>query len=339
MAPAVPTHAERARPRPRWPLLLPTWAVFGGAGLRCAWTSVTGAAQSSAAVTFVPSGRRLNMRGCVTCRAFEPINRRDLNLVPKIERYIGQQVAIEGRWTTATTGRDIAKKKRKLEKLGLFERAKMLDKIQLRPWHIEHLAAGDVLEGVIQHDSLTKGQRVKFLMNITSPTTGVWDIPETDLAGNVKIEQDFSIESIPGERRNRDMAAWLMQKYNSKWRDFEGPLPSSADLERINLQDLRLFFKDAAQVDDFPSEEEYGSNCANPEKGMTLDEFLKYVLSDRDDYLASIFPTLYWGRRLKISDGSLTLEGDFQEKVIGIIVGFSIYEGKTGTFYLRLKGS
>jgi len=115
-------------------------------------------------------------------------------------------------------------------------------------------------------------------------------------------------------------------------------MPTKEDVEYLDLPGMQLWFCQVASVDGYPSEEEYKAGCTDPSKGMSIDDFVKFVSED-PTYLDVTFPSFYTGRRIRIFDSRLELDGDFSEKTQGNIIGFATYRGAPGgEFLLTLRG-
>merc|ERR1711874_422989 len=99
-----------------------------------------------------------------------------------------------------------------------------------------------------------------------------------------------------------------------------------------------MFFKIVAKVEDYPPKDEFEGAASEPDKGLTIEEFLNYLQADEPDYLDQCFIGVFTGRRLQFADGSFELFGDFVPQSQGAILGFAYYNGmEDGTFGLQLQ--
>jgi len=273
--------------------------------------------------------------------ALGPILRRDPTDNANMQRWISQQVRLVRRQAGVreqdTADKMAARKAAYLAKLGLGDKAKEVKEAKPRPWHLDHMVEGDVFKGTFQHPTINLGSAVDVLLTVTSPTTGTWKSVKGDFEADVQIDQDFPIAHEKGEARNEAMAAYIFNKFNAGWRSFGKPMPSAEELEYLSLGGMRMFFKQVAEVDNFPEEADFNEGAADPEKGMTKAEFLKYILDEDPEYLEGSFPNVFTGRRVRVGDEDLLLDGDFQPEAPGWIFGYAYIEGKGGgSFNLEL---
>lgn len=259
-----------------------------------------------------------------------------------MQKWIGQQLRLYNRQAgnreRDTQDQMAARKAAYLAKLGLGAKAQEVkEATKKRPWHIDHMVAGDVFQGTIEHPDIARGDKIDLTLTVASPTGGTWVSNKGQFEGDFEIEQDFAIEFEKGQARDETMAAYIFNKFNMGWRDFGGPMPKSEDLEHLSLRGLRMFFYQVAEVDGFPEESVFKENAADPEKGMTIAEFVKYIKDDDPNYLESTFPNVYTGRRVRIGNEDLLLDGDFQVEADGVIYGYAYVDGKPGgAFSLEL---
>jgi len=260
-----------------------------------------------------------------------------------MQRWIGQQIKLvkrqAGMSEKGSKDSATAAKAAYLEKLGLGAKAKEVASGagKKRPWHLDHMVAGDIFKGTFTHPNFARGSAADLVLKVASPTGGTWSSVRGDFEGEFKIEQDFPIIFEPGEARDEAIVTYIFQKFNPMWRRFSEPMPSAEEMETIKLPSLQLFFEYVAEVKGFPSEEEYKQNTADPEKGMTKAEFLKYTKGEDPEYLESSFPNVFTGRRIRIGDGDLQLDGDFQAEIDGLVNGFTYVQGEGGgQFTLKL---
>ncbi|CAE7380246.1 unnamed protein product [Symbiodinium pilosum] len=255
-----------------------------------------------------------------------------------MQKYIGQQLRLVKRQEAGGFSNPTERKQLYLKKLGLDKKAEELDQKKLRPaWHLPHIVAGDKFVGNFQHPDLFRGEQVDLKFTATSDTEAQIFSKRGDIDDIVNFKQDFPIAFEPGEQKDQDMTAYTFHKFNEQWRDFKQPLPTDEECQHISLPMLQLFFKQVAGVEDFPSEGEYAENCADATKGMTREEFLKYLREESPDYLEKSFPGVFTGRRFQFSDGRLAFDGDFQIQGDNLIYGFVTLAGAPGgTFSLEL---
>jgi len=237
----------------------------------------------------------------------------------------------------------------KLRSLGLFEKADELEANILAKrkvaWHLNHPAVGEVWEGYLDHPDLQGGARVDIalVLDQTDPSKAMMSSVAGGFEGPVDVQPDFPI-SADYPQRLEDMTAYMFMKMNPIWRDFEQAVPSDEDCSRLPLFALRAFFAQVSVDNDvvYPSVEEFDKVCAEPAKGMSREEFVKWVLADDPNYMESAFPKVDTGRRIQISEEDFVLDGDFQEEAPGYIVGFVDFQGnpggEKGKFILKLAG-
>jgi len=274
----------------------------------------------------------------VARHAYEPILRRDPLRNEKLQKYVRQQVRFWKRARGLPEDAEAEKKKNAyLTKLGLA--SKIQDSSKIPPWHLRHPAPGDVYEGTFMHPELTNEDRLDLTFTINSPTEGTISSEKGRFDETVTIKQDFPIEFEPGEARTRDQAHYIFCKFNPAWRDFESDLPPAEEcFKYITHSMLQLWFLQATQVEGFPSEEEFRENAAEPDKGMTMDEFLKYTTSEDPEYVHKTFKGVFTGRRIQFEEDDLSFDGDFIPDAPGNIIGFLTANGREGgTFDLELK--
>lgn len=257
-----------------------------------------------------------------------------------MQRWIRQQVTVlkreEGVRQDANTAAAAEKKAAYLRKLGLADKVKAATAIA--PWDIGHVAPGDVFQGFFEHPDINGGDRMDISFEVTSDSEGSWSSERAGFDADVTIRQDFPLTFEQGPERDLDLASYIFHKFNMKWRDFEGPYPTTDELEYLQLPGMQLYFKFVAEVDGFPDEGTFRESCADPDKGMTKAEFLDFIKSDDPEYIEKTFMNIFTGRRIKIEDGELTLDGDFQKEALNHIFGYVSFEGRPGgTFELVLK--
>lgn len=274
-------------------------------------------------------------------RAYAPILRRDPKENSGIDRFARQSTRLWKRQRDLPEDEKMEKKKEDyLRKLGLA--SKIVDRKSIPPWHLDHVAAGDVFEGYFAHPDILRAERIDFTFTANSLTGGGVSAEKVGMEADVTLRQDFPIAFGAGtEARNRDMAAYIFSKFNKQWRSFDQPYPTDEDVSYLQLGGLRMFFNQIAQAVDYPPEEEFNQNCADPAKGMTLDEFMTYVLSEDPEYLEVSWEAVYTGRRIRFESESgdeLLFDGDFSGDCPGAIFGFMTYNGVPGgTFEMNLK--
>lgn len=238
------------------------------------------------------------------------------------------------------------RRKEKLIKLGLAHKVAEMD--AARPWHIEHAREGDVFKGWFEHPALLRGARINVELEITKTidggAKGKWsaesDGKRVPVTESFTMQQDFAIEPDAGEKRQLDITSYLFQKFNMYWRAWKDkPVPKAEEMDHLSFVGCRTFFNQVAQVE-YPDQEEFMKVCADPETGMTKKEFQDWVLEDEPTYLDDTVVGFYTGRRVKFTDGDIVLDGDFQDKAKGFIIGFANYKGEgEGIFALQLVGT
>eukprot|EP00929_Paragymnodinium_shiwhaense_P015485 TRINITY_DN123585_c0_g1_i1.p1 TRINITY_DN123585_c0_g1~~TRINITY_DN123585_c0_g1_i1.p1 ORF type:complete len:344 (-),score=112.59 TRINITY_DN123585_c0_g1_i1:302-1333(-) len=287
------------------------------------------------------STRLPSRKPCVACEAYKAILRRDPYEQDKMQRWIKMQLKVWYRSVGVGGMGDFEKKKEALLRLGLTEKVKQLEQQMLKPWHTEHLKVGDVYKGFFQHPTAGDGLRVDVEVEVTGADKGIMRAPAGEFPDKeVQINADFALTFEKGAQRNRDIAGYMFSKFNLKWRKLSGPLPTEEELNYIGLDGLRIFFKQIAEAENYPSEEEFNKVCADPSKGMSMDEFMNWALDDAPDYLEESVVGFYTGRRMQITDGKLVLDGDFQDTVKGLILGYATYDDESGgEFQLQLAKS
>jgi len=306
-------------------------------------TSAGGSAGSASLGTaFLASGRTAGSRRLVTRRALGPIIRRDPQINKSLQQWVRQQLRVlnreAGKREKDTTDKENARKAAYLARLGLGEKAnKALAK--KKPWHLSHLVEGDVLGGSFEHPAIAGGAKVDLRLTVTSSAGGTWVSTKRGFESEFELQQDFPIVWEKGEARDESMVTYIFNKYNAGWRNLQEPMPDATSLEHLSLQGLRMFFGDVAQVEGFPDEAEWKGAVADPDKGMTKAEFVKYIKDEDDNYLESAFPNVYTGRRVRFSGEELMLDGDFQASANGKVLGYTFFKGEAGgTFALSLAG-
>lgn len=230
---------------------------------------------------------------------------------------------------------DEVRRNRYLEQMGLLDKLKK--QREKPPWHLNHLKAGDKFVGWIEHPDVSKGERCDLELVVTSTTEGEWESRRGDFASTVDINQDFPISYQAGPEKDEDMVNYIFHKFNKKWRNFDGPKPELSEMEYLGLSGLRLFFNLVAEVEGFPEEADFNQACADPSKGMTKAEFLKYIKGEDETYLDMTFPSIYTGRRVNFAANDFELDGDFVLEAEGVILGYARYMDRAGgTFSLEL---
>ncbi|CAL1133062.1 unnamed protein product [Cladocopium goreaui] len=274
----------------------------------------------------------------VVMHAYKPILRRDPILNKELQTWMRQQLRLVKRQEAGGFSNTVDRKKLYLQKLGLDKKAEELDQKQFRPpWHLKHVVAGDKFVGTFQHPDLYRGEVLDLTFEASSDTEANIFSKRGDLDDTVTLQQDYPIAFESGEQKDNDMAAYTFHKFNAKWRDFDGPMPSEDDCQYLTLPMLQKFFNQAAGVEGFPTADEFAENCADSSKGMTKEEFLAYLRAESPDYLEKSFPGIYTGRRLRFTDGKLIFDGDYQEIGDNLIYGFISFDGKPGgTFSMEL---
>jgi len=282
-------------------------------------------------------------RGRIACRAFDydPILRRDPKVQANLQRWINQQAKLQVRQSgmpeaaVKDAERAAAKKAAYLAKLGIAVK----EKTAQAPWDENHIAPGDVFKGYIEHPALQDGKRLDLRIVVEpSGKEAIATSEKGDFQRTFTLSQDFPITAAKGADRDRDMAHYVFSKFNAQWRKWEEPLPPRESFDHLTLGGLRQFFKIVAKVDDYPPKEEFDAAASDPEKGLTIDEFLNYLQEDDPEYLDQSFIGVFTGRRVQFNDGSFNLDGDFSTKFRGAILGYAKYNGQVdGTFALQLE--
>ncbi|CAK9013369.1 unnamed protein product [Durusdinium trenchii] len=274
----------------------------------------------------------------VALSAYKPILRRDPKLNVKLQAWIRQQLRLVKRQEAGGFSEPNERKRLYLKKLGLDKKADELEQQKLQPpWHLNHIVAGDKFVGYFQHPELFDGEQLDLTLEAVSESEGTMISKRGDFDETMKLEQDYPIAFQSGEQKDNDMAAYTFHKFNEGWRNFETPMPSEADCQHLTLPMLRLFFKQVADVEGFPSESEFAESCTDASKGMTREEFLTYLRAESPDYLEKSFKGIFTGRRLRLRDETLDFDGDFQSDAKNLIYGFVSFNGKPGgTFNLEL---
>lgn len=257
-------------------------------------------------------------------RVYNPILRRDLYINKNMQRYITQQEKSELRQGTGSgdvSDRAAKKKAAYLAKLGIKPKER-------DAWDCEHMKAGDNFAGFVEHPDFG---RVDLTVNVNSYDEVTWSSKKGEFEETATMRQDHPIggKSNP-EQRKYDIAAYIFSKFNFRWRDFENMPPITIeDVEHIDLPGLQLWFELVASVKGYPAEEEFKAACTDPSKGMSREDFVKFTDED-PTYLDVTLPTHYTGRKIKIFDSELELDGDFSSKARGFIFGYATYKGKPG---------
>lgn len=223
---------------------------------------------------------------------------------------------------------------------GEAKRAAYLAKLGIKPkkpkkWDVEHMGPGDTFGGYVEHPDFG---RIDIKLEVDAEGAAKWSSAKGNFENDpVEVLQDHSIaDEQDQEERKKDIAAYVFSKFNFAWRDYAingAPMPTKEDVEYLDLPGMQLWFCQVASVDGYPSEEEYKAGCTDPSKGMSLDDFVKFVSED-PTYLDVTFPSFYTGRRIRIFDSRLELDGDFSEKTQGNIIGFASYRGAPGGEFL-----
>lgn len=323
--PAVREFRQRSR---RFPVAA---AIIASAALALSrwYLGASSAAFAGQSVVRDGGSRLRNQRdGGVGREAVKQILRRDPLVNENMQRFVKLNLKVTKR-QVGTRQRDAAMAR--LAKLGLA------DKIQVSSgiWHDKHPAVGDVYSGYYTHPDDSDDMEVRTPVEITITGEGTADWKENEDFGKATFQSDFAIID------DRDRAMYLFNKFNLQWRDFSKPVPTPEELEYVSLSGLRKFFEQVASVQGFPSEEEFSGACADPSKGMTLDEFLAWLAADDPAYLSKTFKDIYTGRRIRFETEEtgryIVLDGDFQNDVDGVIIGYMELEGKTGgSFNVKL---
>jgi len=227
------------------------------------------------------------------------------------------------------TDADLKKKAAYFAKLGLAN--KFVDPATIPPWHLNHLSPGDVFEGTFEHPEMYGGEKMDLTLTVSSPTQGKIESDKGKIEETVEIMQDFPIAFEPGEARTLDQAHYIFCKFNSGWRDFDGPLPAEEEcFSHLTHGMLQLWFEQATQVAGFPSEAEFRESAADPDKGMTMEEFLKYTTGEDPEYLDKTFKGIFTGRRIQLTEDDMEFDGDFVPDATGSIFGYMLFKGREG---------
>lgn len=285
------------------------------------------------------SNKPVSVRNKIACSAGGDINvpilRRDPTFNGKVQRWVEQQKRLftrESGMREKESEEDALKRKAaKLMRLGLRDKAEQLLKAGSEPkpaWHIPHMVEGDVFKGTIEHPDFNRGEQTDIELKITSATEGVLTSTKANFEERVQIKQDFAIPFEKGQERQDAMMAYAFNKFNMDWRRFDVPVPT--EMEYLSLAGLRLFFFQVAEVEGFPSEEEFQKSVADPAKGMTKAEFKSFVLDEDPEYLEKGFKAIFTGRRLNVIGQQMTLDGDFQDEARGCIFGFGTFNDNGG---------
>mmetsp|Transcript_51829 Transcript_51829/g.168453 ORF Transcript_51829/g.168453 Transcript_51829/m.168453 type:complete len:322 (+) Transcript_51829:50-1015(+) len=284
-----------------------------------------------------PRGSSACVQGRTALSAYGPVCRRDPQKFDAHERAVSAQLKYWRRQRKIPeSDAAAAAKKKYLVSLGLG--AKMQDNTGRPPWHLTSMVAGQQYFGLLAHPIVTQGNQVDLSLSVNSPTEGELDAKAGQF-NDVKIMQDFPI-AFEGEQRTKDQVAYIFCKYNMKWRDFDGDLPKEEEMQYLSFQGLQLWFAQAVGVPDYPPQEEFDKSCADPSKGMSKEEFMKYTLDDNPTYIEQTFKRIYTNRRVQLIEGDLILDGDFSEDAPGAIFGLAYLkgdQGKPGNFALTLR--
>lgn len=278
-------------------------------------------------VALSPHGQR----DCgVGCHAMKPILRRDPKVNENLQKFVQLQVKLSQRQAGI---RQQSAARARLAKLGLLDKIKS---VNTGLWHDGHPAVGDVFTGFWSHPEDSDDMEIRNPVEITITGEGEAKWKEVEDFGTAKFQSDFSIKD------DRDRAMYVFNKFNPVWRDFTKPPPVGEELEHISLDGLRIYFSQVAKVQGFPSEDDFKKNCADPSKGMTMDEFITWLAADDPAYLSRTFSDVYTGRRIRFETKDvgkyIVMDGDFQNDAEGIIIGYMELDGdKGGTFNLKLS--
>jgi|Transcript_34164 hypothetical protein len=300
-------------------------------------------------LSFAAGLRDQGARGSLLARSAlnydEPIRRRDGFVQENMQRWIKQQTVVVKREMGVRGDSDTEKAQERkaayLKKLGLGN--KIAGALGPKPaWHLEHVRAGDVLEGFFSHPDIDGGDRLDLSFTATSDTAGTWSSEKGGFENDVEIRQDFPIAFEAGPQQDMDMTSYIFNKFNMKWRDFEkSPYPTADELEHISLKGMQMWFKQVAEVEGFPDEETFASSCADASKGMSKEEFLDFIRADDPDYIKNTFANVFTGRRMNLVDageGQLVFDGDFTKEAENHIFGYVTFAGRPGgTFELILR--
>jgi hypothetical protein len=262
-------------------------------------------------------------------RNYQPILRRDPAKMKSISKYVSAAEKLlfreEGTGEISQSGK--AKKLAYLAKLGITPKKEAA-------WDISHMKAGDQFAGFVEHPEMG---RLDVKVEVKSQTEAYWYSRNKEFEGAATIVQDHPF-AAEGPQRKLDIAGYIFSKFNMRWRNFEEPAPSFDDVQYLDLEGLQFFFKLCASVENYPPQDMFNEACADPSKGMTREEFVAFTDDPRQpEYLDEVLPTFYTGRRIKIFDSQLELEGDFSTNARGYILGFVSYlEEDGGKFQLTL---
>mmetsp|Transcript_355 Transcript_355/g.1223 ORF Transcript_355/g.1223 Transcript_355/m.1223 type:complete len:329 (-) Transcript_355:58-1044(-) len=278
-------------------------------------------AHGTAGATVRPSG------SLVALQAYPPLIQRPIEVENKIRRWNARQLKLETRQGATQ------KAQRFLKLRGIsLQRSR-------KPWHIDHVKQGDVFKGYFQHPRFENDERVEVVVKVIADDEGEWEADRVGFRGPVTIKADFPIHTDEqGEADPLDVAAWLFQRYNKRWRKFSEGAPEPEELSRMNLENLRFFFEKVAQTENFPDESIYQKACSDPEKGMTTEEFIAWLAQDDPDWMMNVFEEVKTARKIRIYDEDLMLDGDMIDGVDGLILGYAWYNDRPeGNFVLRLQ--
>lgn len=208
---------------------------------------------------------------------------------------------------------------------------------QVKPWHLVHTKVGDRYKGYMQHPDLQGDRKIPVVIEVIQPPTtedqyGEVRVISTKVGLNDPgtLIQDFAIEHTPGPKRTMDMATFCFMKASTKWLDFDNStMPAPHELQRLKLDELRKFFERVTKVTDFPTDEEYKEACADPEQGMTKDEFIDWLESQEPGYVAKMYETVRTSRRMQIQTEDLFFDGEFS-LFPGLMLGYVNVDNKPG---------
>jgi len=257
-------------------------------------------------------------------RDYGPILRRDPTVQSSMQRFIAGMekgdLRASGMGVGEVSDKGRKKKEAYLARLGIKPK-------KLGEWDVNHMQPGDKFAGTVEHPELGK---VDIKVEIGEGGKAEWVSTKGEFDESAEVVQDHPVEQEPGDQRNRDIAAYIFSKFNYDWRDFDGPMPTKEDVAHIELAGLQLWFRQVASVDGYPTEEEYNEAVTDKSKGMSLDDFLKFIVGEDPEYLDKTWDTVFTGRRLRIFSSVLELDGDFSKKTQGNIYGFATYKGEPG---------